>query len=188
MPHLFLTKDLQRGSLGKVAPPLRSADDVTALRMAVHNADIAVVASDHCGHDELKKLGLDFAKSANGLPGLEMLLPLLLDAAIGGEWLTMEDLVRVLCSGPARVFGLEGKGALTPGSDADIVLIDPSANRVVRHDDFHDRTFYTPYEGQRLRGQVVRVIRRGETLVEDGVLRPGTGGRPVRIRHSTAFA
>jgi dihydropyrimidinase len=184
LPHLFLTRNLPLGSLGKVAPPLRSHDDLTALREGVHEAAVDVVASDHCGYHETRKSAADFPGSGNGLPGLELLLPLLVDAAIEQGWLTEEELVRVLCSGPARVFGIEGKGRLSPGSDADIVLIDPTSSSVVQHARLHDRAFYTPYEGRRLRGAIKRVIRRGATVVLDGAATEGLPGRSVRIGHS----
>jgi len=113
------------------------------------------------------------------MPGLELLLPLLLDAAIAGEWLTEADLLRVLCLGPARAFGIAAKGRLAPGYDADIVLIDPLAGFTVSRSLLHDRTFYTPYDGRSLRGGIVRVIRRGETVVDRGVALRVSDGRPV---------
>lgn len=180
-PHyLFLTHDSPLGGLGKVAPPLRSAADVAGLRQAVASGDIDVIASDHCGYSEHEKLQDDVANSGNGLPGVEQLLPLLLDCAIRGDWFSEGDLERLLCSGPARVFGLRGKGRLAAGCDADIVLIDPSGSQVVEHRAFHDQAFYSPYEGRSLLGRIVRVIRRGETLVDHGVIQADGGGRPVR--------
>lgn len=168
-PHyLFLTNRHPLGAFGKVAPPLRAGQDVSALRSALAYGDVDVVASDHCGYDPNRKIRSDVATAANGMPGAELLLPLLLDAAIAGEWLTEADLLRVLCVGPARTFGIAAKGRLAPGYDADIVLIDPTQDVTVSRDLLHDRTFYTPYEGRRLRGRVVRVIRRGETIIDHG--------------------
>jgi dihydropyrimidinase len=181
-PHyLFLTHDSPLGGLGKVAPPLRSTADRVALRKGVSSGAIDVIASDHCGYTQAEKVQDDVANSGNGLPGVEQMLPLLLDSAIRAEWLTEIDLVRVACTGPARIFRLSGKGQLSSGFDADIVLIDPSGSQVVEHRSLHDGSFYSPYEGRTLRGRIVRVIRRGVTLVDHGVIGEPSGGRPVRL-------
>jgi dihydroorotase (multifunctional complex type) len=180
-PHyLFLTADDDLGGLGRVLPPLRSRADRDTLRAAVAAGTVDAVGSDHCGHGPHAKRRDDVAGSKAGLPGVELLLPLLLDAALEGRWLSPAGLVSVLAEGPARVFGLDRKGALEPGRDADIVLVDPAATRAVTRADLHDASFYTPYEGRSLRGDIVQVWRRGELVANGRIAVAQGGGRHVR--------
>jgi dihydropyrimidinase len=176
-PHyLLLTHDCPLGGLGKVAPPLRSDADASALRQAVADGMVDTIASDHCGYSQREKSPYQMTTSSYGLPGIELLLPLMLDAAIDGSWMSEDELVCKLSTMPARVFGLKRKGAIAPGYDADLVLIDPSGRREVKQAALHDRSFYSPYEGRMLRGEIVRVFRRGVTVVDHGRLSEQAGG------------
>ena len=179
-PHyLYLThEDAPAGGRGFVLPPLREAADVAALRAALAAGEIDTVGSDHCGHADHAKDPDSIAASKAGLPGIEMLVPLLLSAALGDDaWLPRTRVVDVLARTPAAVFGLSGKGRITPGYDADLVLVDPGAVRTVSHDELHDAASYSPYEGMRLHGAIRSVWRRGQEVVRDGAPLAGGGGR-----------
>jgi dihydropyrimidinase len=179
--YLFLDHDLPLGGLAKVTPPLRSKHDVALLREGVVAGDVDVIASDHCGYGPDEK-SYRLEESGNGVPGIELLLPLLLDVVLREDWLNHQQLVRILSSGPADAFGLATKGRLAPGMDADIVIIDPSASRTVHDDQLHDVSFYSPYSGYDLRGGISAVYRRGDLLVRDGELVNGGGGWLVTRR------
>lgn len=168
-------------------PPLRTQADVEASRSAVGQGLLDVAASDHCGFAPEKK-SASVPASSNGLLGLKTLLPLLLDAAIVGGWMTPARLVEVLAQGPAQAFSLRGKGRIAPGYDADRVLVDPTASRRILHAELHDSAGYTPYERRDVRGTVTRVIRRGEVLVQDGVLVSESAGRRVSVGHGRIAA
>jgi dihydropyrimidinase len=177
-PHyLFLDAGDDLGGLGRVLPPLRGQDDVIALRRAVADGTVDVVGSDHCGHGPASKQKGDVAGSKAGLPGVELLAPLLVDAVLGEGWLSGRRLVSVLASRPAELFGLSTKGQLLPGYDADLVLIDPQASWTVGRERLHDASFYSPYEGRKLRGDVCQVWRRGERIIADHVPTGTTPGR-----------
>ncbi|MFT4044919.1 MAG: dihydroorotase family protein [Gordonia sp. (in: high G+C Gram-positive bacteria)] len=168
-PHYFFmdaTADI--GGLGRVTPPLRMPEQVAQMRTGFADGLVDVIASDHCGYGDHEKFTDDVTGSSNGLPGIELMLPLMLDAAATTDWVTPESVVRTLCSGPAATFGLKGKGRLEPGYDADIVFIDPAATWRVSGADLHDRSFYTPYEGRSLRGRVEQVYRRGSAVFSRG--------------------
>eukprot|EP00966_Prymnesium_polylepis_P305771 7065870-Prymnesium_polylepis.1 len=104
-----------------------------------------------------------------GLPGLECRMPLIVSAALSGKLSGLEQVVRVGCTNPAKLYGLyPRKGTLCVGSDADIVLWDAAAERVIRKEALHDDLDYTPYEGIKLRGAVVRTLLRGRTVYARG--------------------
>ncbi len=184
-PHyLFLTAASAEhlGGLGRVLPPLREAGDQRFLRRAVAEGWIDVLGSDHCGHAPGVKRREDVAGSGSGLPGIELLGPLLIDAALRGEWTDRTAVVRVLCANAARVFGLARKGALDVGKDADVVLIDPAATTVVDASRHLAATTYSPYDGRRLQGAITTVLRRGETVVRDGRALSDRGGELLRTK------
>jgi dihydroorotase-like cyclic amidohydrolase len=103
------------------------------------------------------------------------MLPLLHDGVARGL-LSIERMVRVLCENPARIFGLfPQKGTLRPGSDADLVVFDPSVSTRIEHRTQHSRASYTAYEGRSVTGAPVVVMQRGDVLVERGELRAKPG-------------
>lgn len=180
-PHyLTLTgvEALERhGPRAKIAPPLRTATDVAALRAAAADGRIATVGSDHCAFaPEIKEPpGVDIATAGFGAPGIETLLPLLIDGALTG-WLPWERLVELVAAAPARIFGLARKGAIEPGRDADLVIVDPDAVSTIAGDRLHGAAYYSLYDGMALRGRIERVVLRGEDLVRGSEL-VGSRGR-----------
>jgi allantoinase len=182
-PH-YLTldeDDLARlGTYGRCAPPLRPRPNVEALWEFLADGTLEFVASDHCPYlPEQKAQGFSTIwKAPLGLTGAQTLGPLLLSEAVNGRGLRLTDFVRVTSAGPARFFGLyPRKGAIQPGSDADLVLYDPQASWTIRAADFLELSKWTPFEGRLCRGRVVRTLVRGRTVYQDGeiLVEPGFG-------------
>jgi len=165
-----------QGPLIKIGPPLRSKDDRSALWRALASGIIDTVASDHAA--KAKTRADDFFAAPYGSPQIESMLSLVYDGGVNGGWLSLPRLVRVMCENPARIFGLyPQKGTLCEGSDADLVLFDPSKRQTVTHATQHSEASYTAYEGRKILGKPVLTMQRGEILVEQGELtaRPGRG-------------
>jgi len=176
--YLTLTEEelSRQGPLVKIGPPLRSEDDRRSLWAGIATGTIDTVASDHAAKD--KKIDDDFFDAPYGSPQIETMLPLVYDGGVNGGWITISRLVEVTSENPARIFGLyPKKGALLPGSDADIVLFDPTSEQTIEHATQHSNAPYTAYEGRRVLGRVVMTISRGEVIVEEGRLKaePGRG-------------
>ncbi|MFH1609523.1 MAG: amidohydrolase family protein, partial [Candidatus Bipolaricaulota bacterium] len=163
-----------------VTPPLRTRKDQRVLWRALARRGLQAVATDHCPFTRAQKDGHrdEPAKLPSGLPGVETLLPLLYSEGVARGRISLRDLVWCLGEGPARAFGLwPKKGAVRPGADADLVLLDPAASWTVRAKDLHTATDFSPYEGMTLTGRVVGVLSRGEWLLRDGEIlaQPGRG-------------
>lgn len=187
--YLLLREDEveREGALRKFTPPARNRDDEdeAAMWALLREGVLTHVATDHAPSTREQKLGGDIWDAPFGLPGLDTTLPLLLDAVAEGL-LSWSDLALRYAETPARWYGLfPRKGVLAAGADADLVLVDPGAERVLRDEDVVSKAGWTPYAGRRVRGRVVRTFLRGREVASDGSARetfagdylPGPGAR-----------
>lgn len=166
--------DKLRARAAVMSPPLRSAHDQAVLWDALADGTISFVGTDHCSFTLAQKAAAaDFSTVPNGAPGIELRTALLYTYGVATGRLSPERFVAVTSENAARYFGLyPRKGALLPGSDADIVVYDPEPPWVVRHSALHDATDHTPYEGLVIQGRVRDVFLRGQHLVDDFELVP----------------
>ncbi len=181
--HLFLTDEFycRLGPLALVDPPLRPPEFAAELRKALYSGLIDVVASDHAPHALEEKEG---PEPPPGFPGLEVLLPVLLNE-VAQRRLTLSELVELVCWRPARIFRLR-RGRLETGWPADLVLVDLKAEFTVRPEEFKSKAKYSPFEGLVLRGKPVMTFVNGVLAFSEGevVARPGCGSiiKPLRAR------
>ena len=155
-----------------MAPPLRTEADCRALWKGLADGSVDVVATDHCAFSLEQKHRLSqgsvFA-CPGGAAGVETRLPLLYAEGVRKSRLSLPRFVAVTATAPARIMGLNNKGALEPGLDADIVLFDPDEEREIRAETLHQGTDATPFAGMRTRGWPRSVWLRGTPLIRDGV-------------------
>lgn len=187
--YLTLTaRDLDRpgldGAMWMCSPPLREPSDQEALWWALEIGTLQTVSSDHAPYrmDESGKLAkgpaAHFKEIANGMPGLELRLPVLFDAMVSRGRMGIEKFVELTSTAPARLYGLAPrKGAIAVGADADLVLWDPERVVEIEQGQRHDGAGYTPYAGRTLKGWPTMVLRRGTVVASDGRLaaEPGSG-------------
>ncbi len=183
--YLFLSEqDMARpgfeGAKFVCTPPLRPREHQAALWRGLRTDDLSIVATDHCPFcfAEQKELGRgDFTKIPNGLPGVENRMDLIYQGVVAGE-ITLPRWVEVTSTNPAKMFGLyPRKGALSPGSDADIVIYDPAATQTISAATHHMAVDYSCYEGMVIKGRVDTVFSRGRRIINDGAYsgEPGHG-------------
>ncbi len=169
-------------------PPPRAQANQEHLWNAVRTDTLSVIATDHCAFlwDGQKTLGRDdFSKIPNGGPGLENRLHLVHELGVRGGRITLNRMVELLATNPAKLFGLyPRKGTIAVGSDADIVVFDPERQHLITAATHHSRSDYNLYEGMEVTGTPELVLLRGQVLVEDGrlVARPGVGRFVERAR------
>jgi dihydropyrimidinase len=174
--YLTLTHEttLRVGPLAKIGPPLRTPADNEALWQGLADGTLVTVASDHA--PKAKKATDDFFEAAYGSPQIETMLSVVYHAGVNGGKISLPRLVQVMSETPARLFGLyPGKGTLATGSDADLVIWDPTRICTLSAAGQHSAAGYTLYEGMEVTGAAVLTMQRGEVIVEDGrlVARPG---------------
>jgi dihydroorotase len=164
--HLLLTDELAASydPVFKVNPPLRTAADVTALREALVEGVIDVVATDHAPH-AVEDKECEWAYARPGMVGLETALPIVL-SVLGEQWELIADR---MSRTPARIAGLQGHGGtLAVGEPANLTLVDPTARRQVDPAELASRSRNTPYAGMTLPGRIVATFLRGVPTVLDG--------------------
>jgi len=170
--HLLLTEQLVRGydSRYKVNPPLRREEDVLALREALADGTIDIVATDHAPHPlEAKECAWD--EAANGMVGLESALSVVQASVVDTGYLSFADVARVLSSKPAEIGRLAGyASAFAVGDHANFTLYDPAVSREFSVEQLHGKSVNSPYLERTLPGQVVATIHNGYATVLDGEL------------------
>ncbi|MBF0455989.1 MAG: dihydroorotase [Magnetococcales bacterium] len=167
-PHHFaLTEEAVIGynTDAKMAPPLRSERDRNALLEGLSRGIVAAIATDHAPHDEDSKR-VEFCCAANGVVGLETLLPVTLELVRDGV-MSLSDCIAVMTHRPSELLGIN-RGTLSPGRPADIVLFDERERWTVDANALHGSTRNTPFHGRRVRGRVKRTLVAGRTVYEDG--------------------
>jgi len=166
------------GGVASVNPPIRGGTDAVALREALADGRIDIVASDHAPHLVEHKRRASIWDVPPGFAGVETLLPLLLTRGVHEGWLTLERLVHATSEAPARAWGLwPRKASLEVGSDADVTIIDLDRATVIAEAALHGMNNLSPFEGWATRGAAVTTIVRGEIVMRDRELlaSPGAG-------------
>lgn len=168
------------------SPPLRNKKNNGLLWRGIENNQIDTIATDHCpfNFNKEKQLGKDdFTKCPNGIPSIELRLPIIFSEGVSGGKISLNNFVSLVSTRPAKIFGLTKKGTIAPGFDADFVLIDPKKQVTVTKSMLHENVDYTPFEGMKLKGYPVMTISRGDIIVKDNNF-IGTKGRGKFIKRS----
>lgn len=182
--YLTMTSDLYElpgfeGAKYVIAPPLRTQADIDALWEALANGDIQTIATDHCSFTTAQKeLGKDdFRKIPGGMPGVEHRVELIFSEGVQEGRITKEQFCALLSENAAKIYGLfPKKGILAEGSDADIVILDPSKEKTLSISNQVSKSDYCPHEGKVVRGVVEKVYLRGELVASNGqVLKENLG-------------
>lgn len=196
-PHyLTLDDSVYDGDSFEVAkyvmtPPLRAPHHQDRLWHGIRRGDVDVVSTDHCPFCMVgqKDAGVeDFLKIPNGVGGVEYRLLLLFDRGVAAGRISLEQLVAITATNPAKLFGLyPAKGSLMVGADADVVIFDPNGETRLSVDSSPSLVDYSIYEGWRVAGAIRRVLSRGTVVVDDGVVQDRMGhGRFVARGPTTA--
>jgi len=166
-PHYFsLTEEAVTGydTNAKVHPPLRTDRDRDAIRQALADGTIDVIASDHAPHSSIEK-DLEFDQAANGMIGLETSLPLSLQLVEAGL-INLNDLIARMSINPARILNLAHIG-LKPGNPADLTIIDVEKKLTVDPDTFRSKSRNTPFTGRELKGKAVLTMVGGKIVFDE---------------------
>ena len=177
---LYRQEDFSASARYVCAPPLRGASDRQALWQALSDGTVQTISTDHCSFTLAQKDAgrEDFTKIPGGLPGVETRGILLYSEGVAKGRITNERMCALLSENPARLYGAwPRKGVIAPGSDADIVVIDPDQRGLITASDLAANVDYTPFEGVCTQGVIERVYLRGSCAVENGKVLSGPAGK-----------
>ena len=170
--HLLLTEDRVRGydARFKVNPPLRTAEDVEAVREGLADGTIDIVATDHAPHPSETK-ACEWQAASHGMVGLESALRVVHRTMVDTGRMTWTDVARAMSAAPARIGSLSGHGTpVAAGNPASFTLYDPAPKTTFSVDDLRGRSRNSPYLGEELPGEIRWTINRGTVTVADGDL------------------
>ena len=180
--YLTLTEDRYKDPDGLkyiMSPPLRTQQDLDALWKGLEAGEIQIVATDHCpfNYAKEKQDGKDdFRKCPNGAPGVEERMILLFSEGVMKNKISINKLVEVACTNPAKVYGMyPKKGIIEPGADGDLIIIDADAKQTLTHEMMHGAVDYTSYEGTDLHGKIDLVMQRGNIIAENNEFKGNRG-------------
>ncbi len=158
------------GAKWVMSPPLRQKKDQETLWAGINQGLVQVVATDHCPFKwEQKLLGRDdFSKIPNGHPAIENRMELLYSEGVHKGKISLNKYVEVACTNPAKIFGMfPRKGTISVGSDADIVIFDPTEQHTITAGSHHMNVDYSAYEGWEVTGKVKSVLLRGKLVIDN---------------------
>ena len=167
------------GGLAVMNPPIRDRRHYEAGWRAVRDGRVDTIGSDHAPHS-LEAKARPWPDCPAGLPGVQTLLPIMLDHVAAGR-LSLGRLVDLMAAGPARVYGLAGKGRIAVGNDADFTLVDLKAARRIRNDWIATPAGWTPFDGMHVTGWPMAVVLRGEVVMRDDCVLGEPRGRLARF-------
>jgi dihydroorotase len=182
VPHLTLVAPEcyeRLGTYAQINPPIREARHREALWRGVADGLIDVVGSDHAPHTRADKSGI-YPQTASGLTGVQTLATIMLDHVNSGR-LSLERFTDVTSAGPARVFGIAGKGRIALGFDADFTIVDLRAKRRIENRWIASRCGWTPYDGIETTGWPVATILRGRVVMRDDTVVDASSGQALRF-------
>lgn len=193
--YLHLTQDVynrQDGQLYLGMPPIGSSEDQDALWAGLKSGTIDTLGSDHAAWTRTQKLDsslnvMNFTTRA-GVNDLQTMLPMLYSEGVHKGRISLKRFVEVTATNPAKIFGLyPRKGTIEVGSDADLVVWDPTESRTIQDSQVFSNAGFSIYSGRKVKGWPILTIRRGEIVFENGVIsaEPGSGQLLHRSRHGT---
>jgi dihydroorotase len=170
------------GTLAQMNPPLRSPHDNEVLWQALRDGIIDFIATDHAPHT-LEEKAQPYPKSPSGMPGVETSLALMLTAAMDGKC-TIAQVVNWMSTAVAKAYGIANKGAIEPGYDADLVLVDLDNYRPVLRQELFSKCGWSPFEGWNLTGWAHTTIVGGRIVYKDGKLCTDVRGQALQFQDS----
>lgn len=169
----------ERGGYAVMNPPIRDTRHYEAAWAAVRDGTADTIGSDHAPHSSSAK-ELPWPDCAAGLTGVQTLLPIMLDHVNSGR-LSLTRMADLMCAGPARVYGIAGKGRIAAGYDADFTLVDMAERRTIERSWIASPCGWTPFEGKQVSGWPVATIVRGQSVMRDDEILGEARGRLVVV-------
>lgn len=167
------------GTLAQMNPPIRDARHRDALWKAINDGVVDCIGSDHAPHT-LEEKAKPYPRSPSGLPGVQTLLPIMLNHVAEGR-LSLQRMVELTSTGAARIFGIANKGRIALGYDGDLTVVDLKAKREITNKWIASKSGWTPFDGMTVTGWPKATIIRGVVVMRDDEVQGAPNGAVVRF-------
>ena len=167
------------GTFAQMNPPIRERKHYDRLWVAVKNSVVDILGSDHAPHSKEDK-NKKYPASPSGMPGVQTILPIMLNH-INNEKLNLEQLVKLMCENPCRIFGIKNKGFIKENFDADLTVIDMKKEQTINNEVMASKCGWTPFNNMAIKGFPVATIINGKVVMLDGKVVTEGSGQPLEF-------
>jgi dihydroorotase len=167
------------GTYAQMNPPLRTKEHYDRLWVAIKNNIVDVLGSDHAPHSKENK-DKEYPNTPSGMPGVQTIFPVMLNH-VNNDKLTLEQLIKLMCENPCRIFGIKNKGYIKEGYDADLTIADMNKEVVIKNEMIASKCGWTPFNNYKVKGFPVGTIVNGNLVMSDGKLIEKSKGTPLKF-------
>jgi dihydroorotase len=167
------------GTYAQMNPPLRTKEHYDRLWVAIKNNIVDVLGSDHAPHSKENK-DKEYPNTPSGMPGVQTIFPVMLDHVNNGK-LTLEQLIKLMCENPCRIFGIKDKGYIKEGYDADLTIVDMNKEVIIKNEMIASKCGWTPFNNHKIKGFPVGTIINGNLVMSDGKVILESKGMPLKF-------
>ena len=167
------------GTYAQMNPPLRTKEHYERLWVAIKNNIVDVLGSDHAPHSKENK-NKNYPNTPSGMPGVQTIFPIMLDHVNNGK-LTLEQLIKLMCENPCKIFGIKNKGYLKEGYDADLTIANMNKEVTIKDEMIASKCGWTPFNNRKVKGFPVGTIVNGNLVMSDGKVIAESKGIPLKF-------
>ena len=167
------------GAYAQMNPPLRTKEHYDRLWTAVKNNIVDVLGSDHAPHSRENK-DKEYPNTPSGMPGVQTIFPVMLDHVNNGK-LTLEQLIKLMCENPCKIFGIKNKGYIKEGYDADLTIVDMDKEVKIKNELIASKCGWTPFNNHKVKGFPIGTIVNGNLVMSEGKLIERSKGIPLEF-------
>ena len=165
------------GTLAQQNPPIREKHHQDALWKALNDGTVDILASDHAPHTLDEKAEI-YPKSPSGTPGVQTLVPVMLNHVNDGK-LSLNQLMSLVCENPVKIFGIKNKGFIKEGFDADFTIVDMNKKIIIKNQNIESKCGWSPFDGFEFKGTPVSTIIGGKIKMQNGKILGDPEGKPL---------
>ena len=169
------------GTYAQMNPPLRDKEHYDRLWTAVKNNIVDVLGSDHAPHLKINK-DKEYPSSPSGMPGVQTIFPVMIDHVNSGK-LTLNQLINLMCENPCKIFGIQNKGFIKVGYDADLTIVDMNKEVTIKNEMIASKCGWTPFNNYKVKGFPIGTIINGILVMSEGKILVESKGKPIQFSH-----
>tara|TARA_B110000444_G_scaffold202414_1_gene194662 strand:- start:310 stop:1623 length:1314 start_codon:yes stop_codon:yes gene_type:complete len=167
------------GAYAQMNPPLRTKEHYDRLWAAIKNNTVDVLGSDHAPHSQENK-DKEYPNTPSGMPGVQTIFPVMLDH-VNNSKLTLEQLIKLMCENPSRIFGIKNKGYIKESYDADLTIVDMNKEVTIKNEMIASKCGWTPFNNHKVKGFPVGTIVNGILVMSEGKIIEKSKGKPLEF-------